>query len=221
MRWIALRPIHGRAGWARAPLRVISMRSVPWQPASSFSPGGLAQDGDVALEQLRPVAQQVGEPVVLGGHLLARVEDVGDVHRGGRDLPRQGEHHGQAALHVRRTEAPEDIAVQPRFGVPVHGDRVGVAGEHHPPGPSDLGPGHEVGPDPFHDEVREDLQLGLEVIRERRFVVAHGRDRHEGCREREQVGIGHPPTVDTVGRRDRHRSLHRRRTRRRPRDVRR
>ncbi len=37
---MALRPIQGRAVWARAPARATSMRSVPWQPASMAAPVG-------------------------------------------------------------------------------------------------------------------------------------------------------------------------------------
>ena len=39
-RWTALRPIHGRAVWARSPRRRTSRRIVPWQPASSSPPVG-------------------------------------------------------------------------------------------------------------------------------------------------------------------------------------
>ena len=51
-------------------------------PGLQLAAGGLAEDRHVAGEQVGPVAQQVGQAVVLGGDLLARVEDVGDVDRG-------------------------------------------------------------------------------------------------------------------------------------------
>ena len=78
---MALRPIHGRAVWARSPVSVTSMRIVPWQPASMPASVGSPSSATSAGEQLGPVAEEVPQAVVDGRHLLAGVEDVGDVDR--------------------------------------------------------------------------------------------------------------------------------------------
>ena len=166
-RWMALRPIHGRAVWARCPRRVISMRSVPWQPASSSPPVGSPRMATSPASRSGRSRTQVGEAVVLGGHLLPRVEDVGHVDGRLGDRLGEGEHHGQPALHVGAAEPPQHVALDAGLGVAVHRHRVGVAGEDHPRRPVELGPGHEVGADPLDLEVREARRRGLEVIGER------------------------------------------------------
>ena len=57
---MALRPIHGRAVWARAPARVTSRRIVPWQPASIDAAGRLAEDGGVAGDAGRAARRTAG-----------------------------------------------------------------------------------------------------------------------------------------------------------------
>ena len=85
---------------------------MPWQPASmrrrrSARPAG---------PRRRPAgragpANSSPQPVVLGRHLLGRVEDVGDVDRRLGDGAGQLEHDGQPALHVRGRRGPTGVAV--------------------------------------------------------------------------------------------------------------
>ena len=157
-------------------------------PCLQLAAGGFAEDGHVAGEQVGPVADEVGEAVVLGGDLLARVEDVGDVDGGIGDGLGEGEHHRQAALHVGAAEAPQHVAVDAGVGVAVHRHGVGVAGEDHPHRTVEVGPGDEVGADPLDREVRLAAETGLEVIDERSLGVAHRRDRHQIGRGGEEVG---------------------------------
>ena len=131
-RWMALRPIHGRAVWARCPRRVTSIRSVPWHPASSSPPVGSPRMATSPASRSGRSRDEVGEAVVLGRDLLARVEDVGHVDGRFGDGLGQREHHRQPALHVGAAEAPEHVAVDAGVGVAVHRHGVGVAGEEHP-----------------------------------------------------------------------------------------
>ena len=69
---MALRPIHGRAVWDRAPRSVTCDAHGALAAGLDDRVGGLAEQGDVGLEQVGPVAEQVAEAVVDGGHLLGR-----------------------------------------------------------------------------------------------------------------------------------------------------
>ena len=111
---MALRPIHGRAVWARCPRSVTSSRIVPWHPASSAPSVGSPRMATSPASRSGRSRAQVAEAVVLGGDLLARVEDVGDVDGRLGDGLGEREHDRQAALHVGAAEAPEHVAVDAR-----------------------------------------------------------------------------------------------------------
>ena len=74
--------------------------------------GRLAEDGDVAGQQLRCLGEQLAQAVVGNGHLLAGVEDPGHVDRWFADHAGQLQHHRQATLHVRRAQSPEDVPIE-------------------------------------------------------------------------------------------------------------
>ena len=141
---------------------------------------------------------------MLGCDLLARVEDVGDVHRRRGEGAGQRELHGQAALHVRGPEAPQHVALHPCGGVPVGRHRVGVPGEDHTGAPPELGAGDQVVADPLDLEVRQCAQLGLEVVGDGLLRVALRRDVHQLGREREEVRCGHRHTLRGTVWRDRY-----------------
>ena len=76
---VAAHPRPGRVG--RAPASVTRSRIVPWHPTSSGAAGGLAQQRRRRPPRGRALLEQVAQPVVHGGHLLAGVEHPGDVDR--------------------------------------------------------------------------------------------------------------------------------------------
>jgi hypothetical protein len=150
--------------------------------------GGLAQQGDVAGEQLGMRREERAEPVVLGRHLLGHVEDVGDVDGGFGDGPSQLEHHGEAALHVRRAESPQRVALDPRHLVAVGRDGVGVPGQHKARGAAGVGAPDHVVVDPGDLEAGHGPQTGLDVVGDRRLVEARRGDVDQLGRAGEEVG---------------------------------
>ena len=70
-RWRALRPIHGRAVWARAPCIVHLEAHRALASGLERGAGRLAEQRRVAGHEVGPLGEQVPEPVVLGRHLLA------------------------------------------------------------------------------------------------------------------------------------------------------
>ena len=69
---MALRPIHGRAVWARSPVAA-SSRDAHGALAAGLdrAAGRLAEQGDVADQQVGPLGEQAAQAVVLGRDLLA------------------------------------------------------------------------------------------------------------------------------------------------------
>src|SRR3954451_11475623 len=152
--------------------------------------GRFAQDGDVAAQQLGPIAGDVPEAVVLAHDLLARVEHVRHVDRGLVDGRRQLELHGQTALHVGRAEAPQRVAVDAGAVIVVHRHRVGVAREHDAHGPAEIRTRDQIVLVPVHREPRRGPQLRLEVVGDRLLVMTERRDVDQLGRQVEQ--ISHP-----------------------------
>ena len=103
---MALRPIHGRAVWARRPASVDREAHRALAAGLDHAVGRLAEQGDVARQQVGPLGEQAAEAVVLGVDLLGLVEDVGHVDGGLGHGAGQLEHDGQAGLHVGRAAAP-------------------------------------------------------------------------------------------------------------------
>ncbi len=68
----------------------------------------LAQDGEVAGEQVRPVACEPAEPVEIGVDLLVVVPHPRDVHRGLGQLNGELELHRHTGLHVDRAATPRE-----------------------------------------------------------------------------------------------------------------
>ena len=66
--------------------------------------GGLAEQGDVALQQVGPFLEEPLQAVEPGVDLLGLVEHLGHVDRGLRHGCGQRQHHREAGLHVRRPQ---------------------------------------------------------------------------------------------------------------------
>ena len=69
---------------------------------------GLAQDREIALEQVWPVAREPAQAVEGGFDLLVVVPDPGEVDRRRRQLGREFQRDGDAALHVDGAAADEE-----------------------------------------------------------------------------------------------------------------
>ena len=87
---MALRPVCGRAVWARCPASGIRTRSVPWHPASTSPPVGSPRMAASAASRSGRYVPQPRQSVELLGHLLAGVEAPGDVHRRLAEAARPG-----------------------------------------------------------------------------------------------------------------------------------
>ena len=183
---MALRPIHGRAVWARCPRSVTSMRSVPWHPASSSPPVGSPRMATSPASRSGRSRSEVGEAVVLGGHLLPRVEHVGHVDGRARARPRRGRASPPARPSCRRCRGP--TARRRRSGARrCRSPARCRCGRRGSPGvrAAELRAGDEVGADPLHVEVRQ--RRAARASRwsvSGRLVVAHRRDRHQRRRAR-------------------------------------
>ena len=134
--------------------------------------GGLTQDGGVARQQVGPELEQAGQPVVLSGHFLAAVQDVGQIDRGVGHGRGQLEHHRQARFHVGRPQAPQRVTVDPRPMVAVGGHRVEVSGPHQSQPAAERGAGDNVVLDPLHLQPRRLAQPAFDVVGQWRLVVA-------------------------------------------------
>ena len=161
-------------------------------PGLQLTVGGLPEDGDVAGQELGAIPGEVRQAVVDGGDLLAGVEDEGEVHRRVGDRLGQRDHDGQTALHVGGPEPPEHVALDASASVVVGGHRVGVPGQHHPARSAQVGAGDQVGAHPLHREVGQGAEPALEVVGERRLVVALGGDVDQRGGEGQEIDVGHP-----------------------------
>ncbi len=157
-----------RAGSRSVPSRLVPMWAAPgpsvtpatliepWHPASIAPSVGSPSRARSPDEEVGSEIEQLGEPVVDRRHLLPGVEDVGDVDGGIGVAPRRLEHHRHAALHVRRADPPDDVALDPGDLVAVDGRHgVGVTGEHESGRPPEIGAGHQVLSDAGDLEVRD------------------------------------------------------------------
>ena len=115
---MALRPIHGRAVWARAPAqRRPRGASCPGSPASISPPVGSPRIATSPARGRAGRANRWPSPLCSARHLLAGVEDARDVDgRVGARAAASVEHHGEAALHVGRAQAPQHVALDARRG---------------------------------------------------------------------------------------------------------
>ena len=132
---------------------------------------------------------------MLTGDLLAGVEHPRHVHRRLGDTARQFEHDGQAALHVRRSQPPQDVAVDAgTLPVPSLGPRdgVSVAGEDQSVRPTESGPGDEVVANPIDGQARHGTQAGLQVRHKGGLVEADRRNVDQFGGEGEEVRHGVP-----------------------------
>ena len=155
---MALTPIQGRAEWALSPSEGDGDLEHPLAARFHRPVRWFAQDGYVAGQQIGAQGEEPGQAVVLPGHLFADVEDVGHVDGRVGQRGRQLEHHGQARLHVGRSETPQLIALDPGVLIAVGRDRIGVPGEDEPGWAIEPGPGHHVVLDPVDLEPRHGPQ---------------------------------------------------------------
>ena len=162
----ALRPIHGRAVWARAPGEDDLDAHRPLAAGLDGAVGRFAEQGDVALEQVGPLAEEPPEPVVDRVDLLGLVEDVGDVDGGLRHRAGQLEHHRQRPTSCRTRRSPR--ACRPRSRSP----RCSLTGTvsvcpamSAAVGSSEVGAGDEVVTRPVDARASGHLlELGLEHV---------------------------------------------------------
>jgi hypothetical protein len=138
--------------------------------------GGLAQDRGVAGHEIGPLGEQMAEAIVIGGHLLAGVEDPGDVDRRVGDGRRQLEHDRQSALHVGGAQPPQHVVPDLGCAIVVRRNRVEVTRDHQPDAPTGRRPRHDVVTEPVDAHMAQRPEPCLDVVRQRRLVVALGRD---------------------------------------------
>ncbi len=153
--------------------------------------GGLAEDRDVTVEQLGALLEQLQEPAVRRRDLLAGVEHVGDVDRGGRVTAGELEHHGEPGLHVGGADTPQHVALDARRRVVVRRHRVGVTGEHDPRGSAQGRARDHVVAHPIDRQVREGTQLRLDRIHQRPLGEALRGDGDQLGGARQQVRRHH------------------------------
>ncbi len=120
------------------------------------------------------------QPVVPVADLLAGIEDEGEVDRGFCDRDRQGEHHGDAALHVHRTESRQDVAVDPALRVRCRPARCrdDRREARRRSLPSSVRATTEF-PSRLDREGAGSEQIGLDCIGQRRLVVTDRGDRDD------------------------------------------
>lgn len=112
----------------------------PLTPRFDRSVGRLADERQIASQQIGTIDHQLPQSAVDGGHFLAGIEDVGGVHSRRRMTGGRIEHDGEAALHVGGADAPEDVAVDSCTIVPVGRNGVGVPCEDHTMRAAEIGP---------------------------------------------------------------------------------
>ncbi len=140
------------------------------------SAGGFAEDGEVAGEQVRPVAGQSPEAVEVGSDLLVVVPDPGHVDDRVGELRGKLQLHRDPALHVDGAPAPEHVALQPSRQIVVHRHGVDVAGNDHPALATQPCAGDHRVAVPDDLEMREAAERLLDRIRQRSLVAGHRLD---------------------------------------------
>ena len=158
-------------------------------------PGGLQQESDVGVQEVGAGCGHLAQAAVDRVHLLAGIEDVGHIDGRASHLQRQLQQHGDTALHVRRADAPQHIALDAGLGVVAGGHRVGVAGQHQPPLPAQVGAGHQIVADADHVEMAAAaVQRLLDQIGYAGLVETDRRHRYQVGRQQEGV-TGHKAPV--------------------------
>ena len=145
----------GRCGPAR-PARSSRTRMVPWQPASMRPSVGSPSTAASPATRSGRCGEQLAQAVVLGGHLLAGVEDVGDVDRRARPPcgPARAARRGRPSC--RPTPRPvQHVALDagPRVAVGRARCRCGRPAPAAPVAP-ELGAGHDVVAHPVDRQPR-------------------------------------------------------------------
>ena len=144
---MALRPVKGRAVWALTPRSVIAHPHRPLAAGLDQRARRLAEHGRIPRQELGPRLPQLEETALVAADLLTGVEAPGDVDRRLAHGRRQIEHDGEPSLHVRRADAPQGVAVEPRDLVAGRRDRVEVARQDETPAVAERGAGDDVVPD--------------------------------------------------------------------------
>ena len=175
---MALRPVWGRAVWARRPAQGDPQPQGALAAGLHHATGRLAQDGGVGGQQVGPPCPQVEQAVVLPGHLLAGVEAPGEVDRGLVEAPGQVQEDGEAALHVDAPRPPQGVALDAaaRRCRPTGGTVSRCPASSTRRRPSEVGPGDDVVAHPLDRQPRAQPQRGLDGVGHRPLVVADRRD---------------------------------------------
>ena len=145
-------------------------------------PGGLQQEGDVGVQKIGAGCGHLAQTAVNRVHLLAGIEDVGHIDYGERRIQRQFQQHGDAALHVRRADAPQHIALDAGLGVVAGGHRVGVSGQDQPPLPAQVGAGHQIVAD------ADDIKVAAAVVQRLLDQIGNAGLVEADRRHRDQIG---------------------------------
>ena len=180
-RWMALRPVNGRAVWARSPPSAMRTRMVPWQPASTSAPVGSPSTAASPASSSGRVPPQLEQAALGPVDLLARRRSTRSRRPpGSGTVGGQVEHDRQPALHVGGARGPRGC--RPRAAAP----RCRPAGtvSRCPATTSrwarpSVGPGHHVVADPLDLEPGAGRAARLHLVGQRRLVVAHRGDGHQ------------------------------------------
>lgn len=193
---------HPRPGRVRPPSSYDDVRREEALTAAlQRAVGGFHQDGQIGVEEVRALGGDPAQTVAVVGCLLALVEDVGDVSDRCRDGRRGVQGHGDAALHVARTEPVQQPVRETGGQVAAGRDGVQVPGDHHALGPSQLGAGDHGVADPLDPQMGESPQRALHHVGECRFRTALGRcvDQRACQLDEIRAGIECGPGVAGVG----------------------
>ena len=154
------------------------------------SKGWLAEQGDIAIEQIGPLGFDLAQSVVDHRHLLARIEHVGEVDGRFGDGAGEFEHRRQPALHVAGANAVHPVALDAGPSVAIGRHRVGVTTENESSITAEHGAGDEIVADAVDGEVRARPKLRLDDRHDLLLVEAFGRNVDERGREGEHVAGG-------------------------------
>ena len=171
--------------------------------AFDLSVGRLAEDREVAGEQIGTRPRQAGEPVEVGIDLLVVVPHPRDVDAGSDQLGRQLQLHGDAGLHVHGAPAPDegltvDVDVL-RRDVGVDRDGVDVAGDHDALSASEVRAGDDGVAVSIDLEVSQRRDLVEDGVGQELLVAGLARnvadDASEFGRGQREIERRHPPSL--------------------------
>jgi hypothetical protein len=160
------------------------------------SPRRFAEDGDIGVEPVRHVALDDAESVVLGGDLLAVVEDQRQVVAGLHQRRGQVQEDGVARLHIHAAATVDDVgssaggsALPSVRHVVGDGHGVEMSGQQDTSLPAQVGPGqHAVAVADDLEPVGLLAQRGLDGVGDRRLVAGLAGDVDERRGELRRVG---------------------------------